>query len=75
MWGLSLGGSRWWFGRSGARRQGVIREMQGKGVTSEQILGVLNSHGIKIGAQRFRKYLATGQLPDSKLRAARGRNR
>ena len=48
-----------------------VREMQGKGVTAEQILAVLKGHGVNISVQRFRKYLATGKLPDTAARAAR----
>ena len=48
-----------------------VREMQSQGVTAEQMLGVLKSHGINIGAQRFRKYLATGKLPEPSTRVVR----
>ena len=48
-----------------------VREMQGRGVTAEQILAVLKGHGVNISVQRFRKYLKTGKLPDPSSRAVR----
>ena len=47
------------------RLDGRVREMQAKGVTPEQILGVLKPHGVTISVQRFKTYLATGKLPDT----------
>ena len=45
-----------------------LREMQARGVTTEQMREVLKENGVDIGEQRFRAYIKTGKLPDSKVK-------
>ena len=45
-----------------------LREMQGRGVTTEQMREVLKENGVDIGEQRFRMYVKTGKLPETKVR-------